>query len=79
MRNEATELTVGERLSVARKRADMTQQELAQKADTTAPAISMIEAGKRNPSLDLARRLAHPLDVTLDWLAYGKAWTHNPT
>lgn len=68
---EKETLHIGERLMIERRRQGLTQDDLAQKADTTAAAISMIENGRRNPSLRLAREIAGALDVSLDWLADG--------
>jgi transcriptional regulator with XRE-family HTH domain len=72
MTNEATDLSTAERLAIARRRAGLSQSEVAERAGCTPAAISMIEHGKRNPSLDMAHRIADVLDVSLDWLAYGR-------
>ena len=45
---------------------EMTQQELATKAGVTRQTIIAIEAGKYNPSLELAFRIAKALDVQIE-------------
>jgi putative transcriptional regulator len=47
------------------ERNEMTQEELGVKAGVTRQTIIAIEAGKYNPSLLLAFRLAHALDVPI--------------
>ena len=47
------------------ERDEMTQEELAVKAGVTRQTIIAIEAGKYNPSLLLAFRLAHALNVSI--------------
>jgi putative transcriptional regulator len=47
------------------ERDEMTQEELAVKAGVTRQTVIAIEAGKYNPSLLLAFRLAHALDVPI--------------
>ena len=47
------------------ERNEMTQEELATLAGVTRQTIIAIEAGKYNPSLQLAFRLAHALNVSI--------------
>jgi len=47
------------------ERNEMTQEDLAVKAGVTRQTIIAIEAGKYNPSLLLAFRLAHALDIPI--------------
>ncbi len=56
-----------------RKLRDLSAAELAQKAELTEGYIHMIERGARGkrPTLDLARRLARALSVTVDELLDG--------
>jgi transcriptional regulator with XRE-family HTH domain len=60
----------GDLVREARRRAGLTQAELAAKADTTQSAIARLEAGRTNPSFDLVLRLlklcGFRLDVSLD-------------
>lgn len=47
------------------ERGEMTQEELAQRADVTRQTIIALEKGKYSPSLMLAFRLAHVLQVEI--------------
>lgn len=54
-------------LRTARRLKDITQVELAKAAGVHQTTISDIERGRnRNPSLDLTRRIADALGVTVD-------------
>ena len=54
----------------ARRRADLTQRELAERAGTTQSAIARLESGRTSPSFDTVLRLIRlcgfRLDVALD-------------
>ncbi len=54
----------------ARRRADLTQRELAERAGTTQSAIARLESGRTSPSFDqvlrLVRLCGYRLDVALD-------------
>lgn len=54
----------------ARRRADLTQQQLADRAGTTQSAIARLESGRTSPSFDqvirLIRLCGYRLDVALD-------------
>jgi transcriptional regulator with XRE-family HTH domain len=60
----------GDLVREARRRAGLTQAELAEKAETTQSAIARLEAGRTSPSFDLVLRLlklcGFRLDVSLD-------------
>jgi putative transcriptional regulator len=45
--------------------AEMTQQQLAEKAGVSRQTINAIESGKYSPSLDLAFRIAHAFGVQI--------------
>ena len=53
----------GKRLSSLRKAANLTQEELAEKADYSVEFISFMERGQHGPSLDGIERLAHALGL----------------
>lgn len=55
-------------LKVQRKAHNLTQVELAEQAGTTQAVISKIEAGKRRPSVDAAKRIAAVLGF--NWTAF---------
>ena len=54
------------RLKELRAKFNITQEELAQRAKVTRQTIIAIEAGKYNPSLELAFRLAKILDTPIE-------------
>ncbi|GAX06864.1 XRE family transcriptional regulator [Secundilactobacillus pentosiphilus] len=54
------------RMKAQRKKLNMSQTELAQKASATRQTIGLIEAGEFNPSLKLCLSICYALDVTLD-------------
>lgn len=56
------------RMKIARIEKDMSQEQLAEQVGVTRQTISMIEAGKYNPSLQLCIRICRVLDRTLDGL-----------
>ena len=45
---------------------DMSQTELAKKADVTRQTIGLIESGEFNPSIKLCRKICRALGCTLD-------------
>lgn len=59
---------IGASLRRARAAKGLTQAELGEIADVTPETLSRIERNKLSASLDLARRLALALDVTIDEL-----------
>jgi len=54
------------KLKMARVENDLTQEELADKINVTRQTISLIEAGKYNPSLNLCVAICKELGKTLD-------------
>jgi len=54
------------KLKMARVENDLTQEELADKINVTRQTISLIEAGKYNPSLNLCLAICKELGKTLD-------------
>jgi transcriptional regulator with XRE-family HTH domain len=63
-------MPLGERLRQLRELANLSQNELAKRANVPRPIISMVERGKqKSMSLENARRIARVLGVTLDLLA----------
>ena len=69
-------MTVGDRIRQQREAKGITQLELARRIGyTTTGAISLIESGKRDISIDKVREIAKALDVTPHWLM---GWADNP-
>ncbi|MBG0764137.1 MAG: helix-turn-helix transcriptional regulator [Tissierellales bacterium] len=54
------------KLKMARVENDLTQEELADRINVTRQTISLIEAGKYNPSLNLCVAICKELGKTLD-------------
>ena len=63
---------LGERIKLKREELGLTQLQLAQALGVTPQHISVIEKGKRSPSLDSLAKLAQELGVTTDYLITGK-------
>lgn len=61
----------GERLVKLLKEKNMTQKELAKKADVTEAAISQYINGNRNPRGKVMARIANALGTTTDYLVEG--------
>ena len=59
------EAELGHKLIEARLKKDISQRELAKKANTTQAVISRIESMNSNPSIGLLKRLAEALGVKL--------------
>ena len=56
----------GEWLKYRRKKLDLTQAELAQRAGCSVPALRKIESGERRPSKQLAGLLANSVEIPLE-------------
>lgn len=54
------------RMKIARIEKDLSQEQLAEQIGVTRQTISMIEAGKFNPSLQLCTSICRALDKTLN-------------
>ena len=54
------------KMKIARSEKDLSQEQLADKIGVTRQTISMIEAGKFNPSLQLCISICRALDKTLN-------------
>lgn len=67
-----TDSSIAIRLRAARRRADMTQTELARIVGVTNRAISKIERGGTiTPARNLVLKIADTLNVSAAWLSYG--------
>lgn len=56
----------GDLVREARRRAGLTQRELAERAGTTQSAIARLERGRSSPSLDTVRRLVRLCGLDLE-------------
>lgn len=61
-------MTLPERVVQLRSDQELTQSALARRIGTSQSAIAQIEAGERNPSYDMIRKLASALGVTPSYL-----------
>lgn len=59
-------MTIGESMRAARKKAGLTQKQLAEKSGITQPTISVIEQGKYCPRLLTTIDMADALGITVD-------------
>lgn len=65
-------MTLGQRIRKRREALNITQQELGQALGVTPQHISVVEKGKRAPSLNFLAKLADHLGVSIDYLVSGK-------
>ena len=64
----------GDNLARHRKRADLSQEELAVRASLHRTEISQVERGLRLPRIDTLVKLAASLEVSADELLAGLEW-----
>lgn len=60
--------TFSERIKQERKKAKLTQEEVAKQLGITRAAYTLYETGKTQPSLETAKKLADLYKVSLDYL-----------
>ena len=63
---DETLIQLGNRIRKIRLEKKLTQAELAERCSCNRNSISMLERGERNPSLEIAIRLAHYLKVPVE-------------
>ena len=66
---------LGERIAALRRRAGISQAELAQRLQISASAMGMYEQGRREPSVDTLVAMAEEFQVSLDFLLTGRSRT----
>ena len=64
-------MTFGERIVAIRKKLKWSQDELAKRVGTSAPIIGRYERNEIKPSIEVAKKLADELGVTIDYLIGG--------
>src|SRR5262245_56166533 len=70
---------LGQRIIQARERLGLTQRELADRAHIAVPVLNRLETGQRHdPGLNLLRRVARALRVSLDYLGE-RDWEIDPS
>jgi len=65
-------MSLGERISDARRRAGLTQAEIAQRFGISAQAVSQWEAGRAKPDIARLEELARILATDFLWLCFGE-------
>lgn len=68
---------LGERISFLRIQKGMSQAELAQKLHLSPSTLGSYEQGRRTPSVNILVALADAFDVSVDYLASGRARSFN--
>lgn len=66
---------LGERIAALRRRAGLSQAELAQRLQISASAMGMYEQGRREPSVDTLVAMAEAFQVSTDFLLTGRIRT----
>ena len=61
-------MSFGKRLTQARKKKGISQEELAGQLKTKGPVIGRYERDEMKPSIEAATKMAKILEVSLDWL-----------
>ena len=61
-------VTLGERIAQQRKRRGLSQSALARESNVSREAIGKYERGEASASVEMAKRIADALGVTLDYL-----------
>lgn len=59
---------LSKRIKELRQEKNLTQRQLAEKANTTATSISAYEKGKKTPSIEVLCNIANALETSVDWL-----------
>lgn len=65
-------IEIGNRIANARLEKGLTQEQLAERLDISNNFLSVVETGKRKFSLDKLIAVANELDLSLDYLIYGR-------
>lgn len=65
-------MSYGQRMKEARKKAGLTQEQLAKECGFATITIRQYEACKREPRIAQFKQIAEALDVDINWLMHGK-------
>lgn len=66
--NPIDEFVVGQRVKALREAMDLSLRDLSERSGVSAPMLSQVERGETSPTLSVAARIAHGLDLTLSQL-----------
>ena len=69
MNSRDPQILLGRAVATVRREADLTQEELAARAELEPTLIARVESGEADPSWGDARRIAAALGTTVDRLA----------
>ncbi len=67
----STKTSLGRRIRTLRVRHSLTQERLALMVGVEQSYVSRLEAGERNPSIDLLAKFAEAFEISLSELFYG--------
>jgi len=65
---DSSETVVGARVHSLREAMDLSLRDLAERSGVSAPMLSQVERGDTSPTLAVAQKIAHGLDLTLSQL-----------
>ena len=65
--------SIGDRIRIARKEKNISQEELAEAIGSTKSAISRYESDKRQPRIEQLQRIAEVLGITVEYFLSGGA------
>ena len=71
---EVSQKKIREGLRIRRKKKGLTQKELAQELGMSRSFYGLIETGLREPSMDVAIKMARYFDTTIEDLFYRSYW-----
>lgn len=68
---------IGKRIQELRKRQELSQEKVAERADISPNYLSRIECGKENPTLDILIKLSQALEVEMwEMFDFGHVASH---
>jgi transcriptional regulator with XRE-family HTH domain len=69
---EGTDMSLGERIALARKQAGLSQEQLGDKLGVSRQAVSKWESDQTNPDVAYVAQMCRLLGVSSDWLLLGE-------
>ena len=69
---------LGAQIAYLRKKAGLSQQQLAERLHLSGSAVGMYEQGRRQPSVDILVALSLEFGVTLEYLMIGDRYFFSP-
>jgi len=58
-------MTIGEAIKIVRTRRGLKQGELAARSEVSQSLVSLVENGRRQPSMDLVQRFCHAMHIPM--------------